>query len=163
MTDMTEVTSLRSRIGKSCLVVTLILACRWTAAAGPLVYVTNSSSNFVTVIDIASGKVVRRIAVGVEPFGIAFSPDGSFSYVANAKSSNVSVLRTRTALVEQAIPVSGKLPVWLAVSPDGSYICGDFNRIVLKRRIDLGKLPLMELRLEFCELQTVCRADHHDS
>ena len=104
------------------LVVILILASRWTAFAGPIVYVTNSTSNFVTVVDIESGRVVRKIPVGVEPFGIAFSPDGSYAYVANAKSSTVSVIHTRRGLVTQEIRVSGKLPVWLAVSQDGSYI-----------------------------------------
>src|SRR5688572_30006637 len=104
------------------LTVILILTSRWTAIAGPIVYVTNSSSNFVSLVDIESGRVVRKIPVGIEPFGIAFSPDGSYAYVANAKSATVSVIHTRRELVAQEIRVSGKLPVWLAVSPDGSYI-----------------------------------------
>ena len=99
-----------------------MLAGQWNALAGPLVYVTNSHSNFVAVVDIAKGKVVRRIPVGIRPFGIAFSPEGSYCYVANAKSSTVSVIHTRTGRVEHEIPVSGKLPVWLAVSQDGSFI-----------------------------------------
>ncbi len=117
---MTDSRALRQR--RTPLVLILILATPLTAVAGPLVWVTNSASNSVSVVDIARGEVVRKIAVGGRPFGIAFSPDGSYCYIANGKSSTVSVVRTRPPLVEREIPVSGKLPFWLAISPDGSYI-----------------------------------------
>ncbi len=134
------------------MVVVLILAGRYAALADPIIYVTNSTSNTVSVVDIGRGTIVRRIPVGAEPFGVAFSPDSLFSYVVNAKSPSVSVINTRSERLEQTIPVGGKLPVWLAVSPDGTYIYvtneGTHNLSVLSTagnaevaRIQVGRGP----------------------
>jgi YVTN family beta-propeller protein len=92
------------------------------ALSTPLVYVTNSETNIVTVFDIAKGKVTAQIGMGTEPFGIAFSPEGARAYVANAKSATLSVIDTARNRVIKNIPLETKLPVWVAVSPDGSYI-----------------------------------------
>ena len=42
-----------------------------------LLYVANEDDNVVTVVDVASAKVVAEIPTGVEPEGIAVSPDGA--------------------------------------------------------------------------------------
>ena len=44
-------------------------------------YITNASSNNVSVIDTATNTVTATIPVGVEPIGVAVSPNGSRVYV----------------------------------------------------------------------------------
>jgi YVTN family beta-propeller protein len=87
-----------------------------------LVYVTNSTSNTVAVVDIHKGKVIATIPVGKEPFGLAFSPDAGRVYVANTQSGQVSVVDTSSHRLLRNIRLDTQLPVWVAVSPDGSYV-----------------------------------------
>jgi YVTN family beta-propeller protein len=90
-------------------------------------YITNSSSNSLSVIDTEKNKVSATI-VGAffSPYGVTVSPDsrdGSKVYVTNstasAGNSNVSVIDTATNKVIATIPV-GSEPVGVAVSTDGS-------------------------------------------
>lgn len=52
------------------------------AATGPLLYVTDEDKGDVVVIDVASAKVTKRIAVGKRPRGVKLAPDGKTLYVA---------------------------------------------------------------------------------
>jgi YVTN family beta-propeller protein len=52
-------------------------------------YITNFSSNTVSVIDTVTGPA---IAVGSLPVGVAVTPDGSKIYVASSGSITVSVI-----------------------------------------------------------------------
>jgi YVTN family beta-propeller protein len=70
-----------------------------------LVFGIGTATN--TVIDSA-------IHVGIEPAGVAVSPDGSKLYVANSASNNVSVIDTATNTVIATIPV-GSHPVALGL------------------------------------------------
>lgn len=90
--------------------------------SSPIVYVTNSTSNTVSVVDVDCNCVIARIPTGVEPFGLAFSQDGKKAYVANAQSQEVTVVDTLSHQPARNIPLSTKLPVWVGASPDGSYI-----------------------------------------
>ncbi|HET6962696.1 MAG TPA: beta-propeller fold lactonase family protein, partial [Terriglobia bacterium] len=118
----------------------------------PFLYVTNSTSNTVSVVDAESLSIIREIPVGREPFGLAFSPDGRRVFVANAQSSEISVIDTTRHRLIQSIAVSSELPVWVAAAPDGTYvyvtnehsndvtvIASASNRVV--GRIPVGKGP----------------------
>ncbi|MEE2777368.1 MAG: hypothetical protein VYE73_11495 [Acidobacteriota bacterium] len=59
---------------------------------GSLVYVVNTPSGTVDVIDTLGRQIVDRIAVGVEPVGIAIRPDGLEVWVTNHLSDSVSVI-----------------------------------------------------------------------
>src|SRR5262249_61487809 len=50
------------------------------AVAKPFAYVTNSLSNFVSVIDTATNTVVATVPVGSFPQGVAIPPDGTNAY-----------------------------------------------------------------------------------
>lgn len=79
-------------------------------AVSPLanqVFVANTASDTVSVIDIATNTVVNVIAVGAGPRGVAVSPDGSLVYVANSASDSVSVISTASGTVIKTIQVSG--------------------------------------------------------
>src|SRR5256886_13710269 len=52
-----------------------------TAQAQTRAYVTNESSNTVSVIDTATNTVVATIPVGAVPAAVAITPDGTRAYV----------------------------------------------------------------------------------
>ena len=63
--------------------------------------------------------VTATIAVGTDPWGVAFSPDGTKAYVTNRVTNDVSVIDTSTNTVTATIAV-GDLPLGVAFSPDGT-------------------------------------------
>jgi YVTN family beta-propeller protein len=73
---------------------------------------------------------VATIDVGLAPFGVAVTPDGSKVYVANL-SNTVSVISTATNVVSATISV-GDGPVGVAFTPDGSraYVANQFDHTV---------------------------------
>jgi len=87
----------------------------------PAVYVTNTASNTVSVIDPLTNEVTDTINVGTEPRGIAVSPDGSTVYVTNLGSNTLSIIHRDTNTVTDTIPV-GDSPIGLAVAPDGKKV-----------------------------------------
>ena len=75
----------------------------------------------VSVINTATNVVIATITVGVGPWGVAVSPNGSRVYVANSFSRTVSVINTSTNTVVATIPVGGA-PSAITASPDGSRV-----------------------------------------
>ncbi len=109
-----------------------------------------ASSGTVSVIDLASGAVVKEIETGLHPSGMALSPDGTHLYVANANSDTVSVIDTAENTVSQTLgarPMEslpfGSAPNALSVSPDGTllYIANGGNNL-------LGVLDLASGRMQ---------------
>ncbi len=84
-----------------------------------LLYVTNSDSDCVTVINRQQDRVVATIAVDQSPMGIVASPDGDKIYVANSGSNSISVIDTGLNRVINTITNFGYSPVELALSGDG--------------------------------------------
>jgi YVTN family beta-propeller protein len=70
------------------------------------------------IIDYETGTVVATIDVGLSPFGVDVTPDGSNVYVTNLNNT-VSVIDTATNAVSATISV-GNGPVGVAFTPDGS-------------------------------------------
>ncbi|MGD0709589.1 MAG: T9SS type A sorting domain-containing protein [Bacteroidales bacterium] len=85
-------------------------------------YITNSSSNTVSVINVATNTVTATIPVGTNPYGVSVSADGSKVYITNNDNpGSVSVINTATNTVTASIPV-GNSPCGVSVSPDGSKV-----------------------------------------
>jgi len=61
---------------------------------GDYVYVANTPSDTVDVIHAKTRDVVKRIAVGIDPVGLAIRPDGKELWVTNHISDSVSVIDT---------------------------------------------------------------------
>jgi YVTN family beta-propeller protein len=80
------------------------------------VYVSNSGSNSVYVIDPSTHRVVEEVAVGDKPTGLAFKAFHNYVYVANPDSDTISVIYTPTNRVVATIPV-GDMPVNVLVTP----------------------------------------------
>jgi YVTN family beta-propeller protein len=97
------------------------------AGAGPVsaaqvVYVPNSSTSDVSVLDAATGAPDgAAIPVGAGPYSVAVTSDGTRVYVSNFGANTVSVVDAATRAVVATIPV-GALPVGVAISPDDSLV-----------------------------------------
>jgi len=88
-----------------------------------------ASSGTVSVIDLDSQKQITEIDVQLHPSGMAFSPDKSLLYVANANSDLVSVIDTRTNQVLKNLSTKpmdelpfGSAPNSVVVSKDGKTL-----------------------------------------
>jgi YVTN family beta-propeller protein len=92
-----------------------------TASQG-LIFITSPESGNVSVLDVASHKVIAVVAVGSDPGAVAISPDDRFALVLNRESGNVAVLeiekilpnRYKSAAPDFVIPV-GSRPVSAAI------------------------------------------------
>jgi DNA-binding beta-propeller fold protein YncE len=92
----------------------------------------HSVANTLAVIDTKTFEVVETYAVGVEPLGMAVTPDGKKVYVANAgtgaetvefiPSNTVSIVNTDTKEVK-TIEV-GTSPTFMVMTPDGRKAYG---------------------------------------
>ncbi len=89
-------------------------------------------------INSAPAKPVldATIRVGIEPWGLAFTPDGKYLYVANYGSNTVSVIDTASNQVSSTIthaPGSGVFLASKAITPDGStvFVLGAQSTIVV--------------------------------
>ena len=95
------------------------------APGGRTAYVTNYTSNNVTVIDLATEKVVRHIDLGptAGPAGIALAPNGRTAYVTEAGApgtlgSTVQPIALPSYKLAAPIAVGGG-PQGIAITPDG--------------------------------------------
>ena len=96
--------------------------------AGPMVYISNTDSDTVWVVDMDSASVVAVIDVGDDPRGIDITPDSSRVYVANRFDGSVSVIDTATNTLTQTIDLEGSgivsatEPYDVVVSSDGGWL-----------------------------------------
>jgi len=117
-----------------------------------LVYVTNTDSDCVTLIDRQRDMVVATIAVGKAPIGIVATTDGHKLYVANSGSDTISVIDTATNMVTNTIRNFGYSPAELALSSDDETLYAtnpdsdnvsviDTVSCTVTSRISVGKRP----------------------
>jgi len=85
------------------------------------VYVANSNSSTVSVINGATNKVIANIAVGSYPFGVAYDSSNGYVYVANEGSNNVSVINGASNKVIANIAV-GSSPLGLGYDSSNGYV-----------------------------------------
>jgi YVTN family beta-propeller protein/probable HAF family extracellular repeat protein len=92
---------------------------------GSHVYVANSGSNNLSVIDTATNQIQQApIPAGVNPVDVRTTPDGQRLYVVNGLQTNgtLSVIQASTGALIQTIPGLGNFPQALAISPNGSLL-----------------------------------------
>lgn len=100
------------------------------------IYITNSASDTIDVVDPAINKVVQVIH-GIElPHGIVFSPDGSRIYVSNEAESVLDVVDRVSGNILQKVELSGH-PNNIAITKDGS-------RVVVGIRAQPGLLDVID-------------------
>jgi YVTN family beta-propeller protein len=84
-------------------------------------YISNSSDNTVSVIDVSDNTIAATVDVGGGPWGIVIGADGNYVYVANSADGTVSVIDTATFGVTETVTV-GAGPFGVTVSPSGDYV-----------------------------------------
>ncbi|MBD1373105.1 hypothetical protein IC620_12145 [Hazenella sp. IB182357] len=95
----------------------------------PFVYVSNFSSNSVSVIDIKTNDVIANISVGNQPAQMIVTPNGQYVYVwsnATGASGVIFVIDTKTHAIISSIFIDETVSVDIfkkfAVSPDGQFV-----------------------------------------
>ena len=85
-------------------------------------YITNSAGNDVTIVDVATNKVIGSIEVGPRPHGIAASASQDLILVTieGGKVGELVWIDPRTDKIMKRIPI-GPAPNQLAVTPDGKF------------------------------------------
>lgn len=106
-------------------------------------YISNGSSNTVTVLDLVYLRQDRTLQVGTEPSALAVNPMRNEVYVVNTQSSSVSVIDTDSNRVVSTISVH-RLPRSIAVDASGhrAYVANSGSNTVsildLDRRREIG-------------------------
>jgi YVTN family beta-propeller protein len=94
--------------------------------SGRRVYITNSNSTTITIIDTATNKVVNDIDGFKNPYRIVVSADGKTGFVCNygdgLSLGTVSVVNLETFVIKKNIQV-GVGPCNCSLSPDGKKLC----------------------------------------
>jgi YVTN family beta-propeller protein len=127
-------------------------------------YVALSGFHGFVIVDIASHKVVHKVEFPALPpgtdlrpllntatHGLMLTPDGKELWAASVPTGNVFVYDVQSGKTSAAIAV-GRLPNWIAFSPDGRYGCvtntGSNDCSIIDRaskkevvRITVGKAP----------------------
>jgi YVTN family beta-propeller protein len=102
----------------------------------------------VTVLDPATGKIIKEIVTGLHPNEIISDKKGKFVYLTNSNSDNVSVINTETDKISETIsvrllpeinPFFGDSPVGLNLSSNGKilYVANGMDNAIAV--IKLGK------------------------
>ncbi|MGA8542535.1 MAG: hypothetical protein WB947_03200 [Thermoplasmata archaeon] len=87
------------------------------------VYVTDLSSDLVTVLNGATNSAIGTIPVGTDPSGVAYDSGNGDLYVTNFGSNNVSVINGATNLVVKTIPSgAGSEPIAAAYDSGNGYL-----------------------------------------
>jgi YVTN family beta-propeller protein len=106
----------------------------------PLVYVPNSESNTVDVIDPRTYRVVGHFAVGRLPQHVTPSYDLSTLWVDNDLGNSLTAIDPRTGKPGRTVPVAD--PYNLYFTPDGRYAIVVAERL---RRLDFRDAHTMKL------------------
>jgi YVTN family beta-propeller protein len=104
-------------------VVAFLAAVGIAAPAGAsTLYVTNTKSNSVSIIDTNTFEVVGTIALGPgKPNRIVFHPDGKIAWVVYDKSRDLGVIDAEARKLVRRVKIGGN-PYNLAFTPDGRYL-----------------------------------------
>ncbi len=111
---------------------------------------TGSARGAVVAFDTATGKLIGRIPVDVNPYAVAITPDGRTLFVSNWASASVSVIDTAAMKVVASIPVDrnpndlvldseGRL--FVACSNDNSVVVIDVKTRLVRERIGTALTP----------------------
>ena len=90
------------------------------AAASGLAFVINSGGASISLVDMSSGKELRRIPVLREPHHVALSPDGKSLLIGDTVGNEMLFLDPATAAIQKRLPMAD--PYQLGFSPNGRFL-----------------------------------------
>ena len=103
------------------------------------IYVTNSATDTVDVIDTADNRVVQVIR-GIElPHGVTFSPDGKRVYISNESESVLDVVDRKSGRILQKVALSGR--------PNNITITKEGDRVLVGIRTQPGSVDVVDTTL----------------
>jgi YVTN family beta-propeller protein len=102
------------------IVLALSLRC-FSASENFLLYVGNSRGDDVSVVDLASLKVIGDITVGPRVHGLALTQDGRRLFTTSEIDHTLVISDTETHKIIGTVKLPGK-PNQCAVTPDGRYV-----------------------------------------
>ncbi|HEX7860808.1 MAG TPA: hypothetical protein VF773_10805 [Verrucomicrobiae bacterium] len=111
------------------------------------VWVVNTISDSINVIDLTSLTLQRVISTRDGPADVVFAGNPPRAFVSCPPENLVQVFHPETGTLERTIPIKGERPKALAVSPDGQKVyaaileSGNGTTIVAPRVTDLGHVP----------------------
>ncbi|OXM13071.1 beta-propeller fold lactonase family protein [Paenibacillus herberti] len=97
-------------------------AIRQQATQPRFVYVSNHDGASLSVIDLATNRIIKTIQVGQLPNAITISPDGTRVYVPNGGDNSISIVSTETNEVIHTI-------TGVSVEPFGIALSASRNRL----------------------------------
>jgi YVTN family beta-propeller protein len=118
-----------------------------------LVYVPNSGSNTVAVIDQHTRRVIRQFPTGAEPQHVTPSWDLDTLWVGNGRANTLTPINPRTGTPGRQVPVAD--PYNLYFTPDGRFAI-----VVAERLARLDFRDPHTMRLEQV-LQVPCQGVNH--
>ena len=87
-----------------------------------LLFVSNSDSNYISVIDRDLERVIAAVTVGEGPMGMALNASRDTLFVVNSKSMTVSMVDTLYFTIEDTIPLTAGLdPVDVTLIPESEF------------------------------------------
>ena len=107
-----------------------------TAYTNPVTGATGQGT--VSVIDIATGRTINELFVGLHPNAIISSKDQQYLYVANANSDYISVIDVQKQSVVDSVKVGlfSNQNIYYGSSPDGLCITPDDTRLFVANGLD---------------------------
>ncbi len=108
---------------------------------GASLYIAEHTGNAIAVLERATGKVLRRIALPEPPAALVLAPDGTRLYAAGAvPEGHVFCIDLAAGEVRSALP-AGHTPSALAIAPDGTtlWACSRFTNEVVRFDTAEGK------------------------
>lgn len=99
-------------------------------------YVSNTTSNNVSVIDLSKATVADTLSVGGSPSSVTVSPSSEILYVTNSSSNNLSVFE---AVCRPNSAVSVALPTGTR-APEAILIDGNTNDVYVGDRLGVNKI-----------------------
>jgi YVTN family beta-propeller protein len=104
-------------------VLTLTFAVLGTAPAGAAtLFVTNTKSNSISIIDTNTFEMVGTIPLGPgKPNRVVFHPDGRYAWVVYDKSHDLGIVDADARKLVKRVKIGGN-PYNLAFSPDGRHL-----------------------------------------
>lgn len=104
------------------LVIAGVLAASVVPSVAATLYVTNTKSDSISIIDTDTLEVVGTIALGPgKPNRVVFHPDGKTAWVVYDKSRDLGIVDAESRRLLKRIKIGGN-PYNLAFTPDGRYL-----------------------------------------
>ncbi len=135
------------------------------AISGNYAYVAERSSDSLLKFDLDQEKVVGRVPVGEDPFGVAVNGEGptTLVFVANMSSNDISVIKASSMAKIKQIPLSaGVRPTKIATSGDKIYVAQQYTSKISVIDIDPESGDYLET-IDPIDWEGYCRGIASDS